>query len=189
MLVAGQAELEPMPSHPLPLLPADVPASSGTPGSQDMRYSASTATAESLIPEASHPTRDHGRQGVVGSKFSKYNCLVPPSSLADKSVFFFWLLVDIREVPSEMPMYLLAEDEGNEEEILRLLETESPRQSPQDNSCRTGSGDATNEPAMFSVSACMHGTSTDLATHCEYLIQGFLAYYVPQYSRNKSTKF
>lgn len=38
--------------------------------------------------------------------------------------------MDIREVPSEMPMYLLAEDEGNEEEILRLLESESPGGSP-----------------------------------------------------------
>jgi len=33
------------------------------------------------------------------------------------------LFVEIREVSSEMPMYLLAEDEGNEEEILRLLES------------------------------------------------------------------
>lgn len=39
-------------------------------------------------------------------------------------------VVDIRDVPSEMPIYLLAEDEGNEEEILRLLESESPGGSP-----------------------------------------------------------
>lgn len=39
-------------------------------------------------------------------------------------------LVDIRDVPSEMPIYLLAEDEGNEEEILRLLESETPGGSP-----------------------------------------------------------
>ena len=32
-------------------------------------------------------------------------------------------ILEIREVSSEMPMYLLAEDEGNEEEILRLLES------------------------------------------------------------------
>lgn len=38
--------------------------------------------------------------------------------------------MDIQEVPSEMPIYLLAEDEGNEEEILRLLESESPGGSP-----------------------------------------------------------
>lgn len=29
-----------------------------------------------------------------------------------------------------MPMYLLAEDEGNEEEIMKLLESESPGGSP-----------------------------------------------------------
>lgn len=42
----------------------------------------------------------------------------------------FFVAVDIQEVPSEMPIYLLAEDEGNEEEILRLLESESPGGSP-----------------------------------------------------------
>lgn len=46
-------------------------------------------------------------------------------------------LVDIRKVPSEMPMYLLAEDEGNEEEILRLLESESPGGSPYTCAVRT----------------------------------------------------
>lgn len=44
--------------------------------------------------------------------------------------------MDIHEVPSEMPIYLLAEDEGNEDAILRLLESESPggscTSSPQD---------------------------------------------------------
>ena len=41
------------------------------------------------------------------------------------------MIIDcIVEVPLEMPMYLLAEDEGNEEEILRLLELESPGGSP-----------------------------------------------------------
>ena len=41
-----------------------------------------------------------------------------------------WSLLDIREVPFEMPMCLLAGDEGNEEEIMKLLESESPRLSP-----------------------------------------------------------
>ena len=52
--------------------------------------------------------------------------------------------MDIRDVPSEMPIYLLAEDEGNEEEILRLLESESPGGSPQngDKSIRVTSADA-----------------------------------------------
>ena len=47
-----------------------------------------------------------------------------------KYSYHIFYVVDIQEVPSEMPIYLLAEDEGNEEEILRLLESESPGGSP-----------------------------------------------------------
>ena len=32
--------------------------------------------------------------------------------------------VDLHHVPPEMPMYLLQEDEGNDEEIMRLLSTQ-----------------------------------------------------------------
>ena len=61
--------------------------------------------------------------------------------------------VDIREVPSEMPMYLLAEDEGNEEEILRLLESTSPRSPDVIKTCE-------NHPTISSKH-CTNGSDRD----------------------------
>ena len=57
-------------------------------------------------------------------------------------------VVDIREVPSKMPMYLLAEDEGNEEEILRLLESESPGASPPPNSSDDSNHHCVEQPSF-----------------------------------------
>ena len=56
--------------------------------------------------------------------------------------------MDIRDVPSEMPIYLLAEDEGNEEEILRLLESETPGGSP---SMRSPFNSSPEESELFSA--------------------------------------
>ncbi len=78
-----------------------------------------------------------------------------------------FVVVDIREVPSEMPMYLLAEDEGNEEEILRLLESDSPGGSPEDdtsNSIFSTAGDANTEQASCTVDDIAYGKSSSPAS-------------------------
>ena len=79
-------------------------------------------------------------------------------------------------MPSEMPMYLLAEDEGNEEEILRLLESESPGGSPEDDipNIASSAGDttyhSTDEQAPCTSAIGMDGMATLPATNSEYTV-------------------
>lgn len=62
-----------------------------------------------------------------------------------------------------MPIYLLAEDEGNEEEILRLLESESPGGSPIESSALASSPQdsvhPTEESSSHSVNTSSFGES------------------------------
>ena len=46
--------------------------------------------------------------------------------IEDVRIVLSSVIADLRAVSSVMPMYLLAEDEGNEEEIMRLLESLPP---------------------------------------------------------------
>lgn len=146
--------------HPLPLLPAEIFHRHTIPSvSRQSRYPSSSSAASVSFPsDSSHTSRSHGELALSDSYLGiERLCTVCGASVTMGSI----LPVDIREVPSEMPMYLLAEDEGNEEEILRLLESESPGGSPQ-----TIQSSLTPDSNYYSSNDIHSGEQSPLAVSC-----------------------